>query len=206
MVFVLNTVSKKKQLTWSLVGLVMGPLVELMYRQDWWQPRYTFPNFPIHVEDVLFGFCIAGILSSVYEVTILRRIKILSKGEKHTVYGFDLVALSVGVAFISNILFGVHSFYSSAIAMTIFALGVLIKRTDLFAQMVATGLLMVFVMVPFFVVGMIANHAWVQTEWMVENLWDVYLMGVPLQNVIWIFLTGFSMSGFWEMIYGLEAK
>jgi len=54
--------NKYEQIVWSLVGIFLGPIVQLSHTIDWWNPNYLNNLSMIHLEDILFGFSVCGIL------------------------------------------------------------------------------------------------------------------------------------------------
>ncbi|MBU1017005.1 hypothetical protein KJ678_02465 [Patescibacteria group bacterium] len=58
----------------SLVIAPMGPLSELFYLRDYWQPKIlTGRSFGI--EDLFFAFTIGGIAAVIYEVSFRKNIQ-----------------------------------------------------------------------------------------------------------------------------------
>ena len=57
---------RRKMLVMSLVVAPMGPLSEIFYLRDYWQPQ-LFNGWLIGIEDLLFGFAIGGIAAVIYE-------------------------------------------------------------------------------------------------------------------------------------------
>jgi hypothetical protein len=201
-IFFLNKKDKKEQILMGLPGLIIGPLVEKMHLNDWWHPSFIF-NTPIKIEDLIFGFSVAGIISVGYE-TILRKEQWVYRRKKTSIKYLILLCIVFILILFGPYLLGLSSFWTSVFSTLMGALLILRKRQDLLPSMLASGLLMVIIAVPAYLVGLMVNPNWIQDEWYLDKLSGIYIYKIPIEELIWFFMVGFGMSAIWELRYGVK--
>ncbi len=184
------------------VGLCIGILAPLWapwFFNDYWQPQYAWF---FGLEDFLYGFFGGGIVSVVYEEAYGKRFS-MRKNRHHRWWVF-LFAACLGSAaifqFLSHI--GVNSIYAALYAYLFFSAFLCHFRRDLWQDAVASGLL--FVAITFVFYGIFVSlypdiiHAW----WKVHNLSGVFILGAPIEELLWAFGMGMAGGPFYEFISG----
>lgn len=193
----------KEQLIWSLVGIVLGPVSQIIVTRDWWQPAFVCPSCLIHLEDIILGFTLCGISGVLYNDLFvkkqtperLRKITFLQ-----IIFFLIVIVAALDLAFIPHLIWGVHSFWTSTISLMFLALVVALSRPDLIKSMFVSGFLLMVLAAPFYLIGLNLNSRWIQEEWVWRNLSGVYIFKVPLEDWLWYFVIGFSFSAFWELV------
>lgn len=195
---------RAEMLTMSVVGMLYGPFVEMMHLKDWWHPQFAYSNFPIRIEDIVFGFAIAGVSAVVYQALLAkkeRRQKSLVPSRKYQTF-----TLAVGPVMLIGLFYflSVHSFWASVICLVATSALVLIKRRDLIGSMLVSALLVTVMAVPFYVFALEINPYWFQQEWFLEKLSGINIWLIPIEELAWYFFVGLTFSAIWEFANGLK--
>jgi len=177
----------------SFAGLILGPLVELMHLNDWWRPHFIFNSF-IKIEDLLFGFSIAGIASAVYII--------IQRPETQDKLTPKVKSVMIFIALI--ILFGTFyfwhtsSFLSSILCFSFSIILASVKNSNTLLSIVFTGFFVLILATPGYLFGIYINPTWIQQEWILSKLSGIMLMGIPIEEFIWFFFAGMGIAAFQE--------
>jgi len=196
MLFFFNKKGRRAMLLLSFVGLIFGPLVQQMHLVDWWQPHFIF-NTVIKFEDLMFGFAVAGTISSIY--TIIRSKFSAPQLKVSLLLKIILVAATLFAVFGLFYLFNIHSFWSSLIGFSIPIFAAIISRPGLLLPMCMTGILITVIVLPGYLFGIYLKPAWVQNEWLLSSLSGKFFLGVPMEEFIWFFFAGVGLGAFQEL-------
>lgn len=195
--------NRKEQLVWSLVGIVLGPVSQIIFTRDWWKPAFVCPSCVIHLEDIILGFTLCGISGVLYNDLFVKK-QTSERLRKITslqiIFFLTVIVAALDLAFIPHLIWGVRSFWTSTISFMFLALVVALFRPDLIKSMFVSGFLLTILAVPFYLIGLNLNSRWIQEEWAWRNLLGVYVLKVPLEEWLWFFVVGFSFSAFWELV------
>lgn len=197
--------TRREQLTFSLVGVVIGPVSEIFYFKDYWMPKSIFlmkiGNFLLLPEDILFGFAICGIGGVIFEVVFRRRLRKLSPIAKRTIH-ISALGFLFAFSFLACLWLGLNSIYASAIAFVITALPIMFARHDLLMDAMGSGLGVMFIMFMCYFIGfnLVSNSQdLLREQWFLygTNL-DTRIWGIPLTEMVWGFTWGFLFGPFYE--------
>ena len=183
--------------------MFLGPLVQVMHTTDWWNPSYLSPNSVIHIEDIIFGFTVCGITSTIYD-DLGNKTKFKMKQYKSAIYMLMVVLVAFFATFTAFYIFKRSSFYSVMMAYTVICFGMLFLRKDLIIPMFISGLLILVASIPFYYIGLSINPAWITNEWYLSKLSGSLIFGVPIEEFIWFFFTGASFSCVWEALFSYK--
>lgn len=184
----------------------MGPLSEYFYLVDYWRPEF-FYNFPIRIEDFLFGFFIGGIASNAYEVIFDRQ---FAKSRNRKINWLWLIVPTILVFavilrfFINNV--GVNSIYASVIGFLFIAFIIIILRRDLIFSALASSLVIGFSMLVMYLIIMLFFPAIFERWWMLQNLSDVYILNIPIEEILWGMGWGMVCGPMYEFFAGIKYK
>jgi hypothetical protein len=187
----------------SVIGLVFAPIVQYMHLIDWWHPAFVNSTF-LHIEDLVFGFSIVGVSTSLYHVFINsteKRYKKLTPSKK---YELSMWILGMFLLFGLFFLFGVHSFWTSVIALLAMFVLVIIKRHDLALPMILSALFLTLISIPFYLYALHVNPLWINQEWFVGRLSGYQIFNIPIEELSWYFFVGLTFSALWEFMNGLK--
>ncbi len=193
---------RKEMLIMSILVAPLGPLSELFYRRDYWQPQ-LFDGRTIGLEDLWWSFLIGGITAVVYEEFFGK--KYLKRHlKKHSHWMLGMAALFILWMIVGNRIFGFNSIYVSSLGFLIIGFVSLLSRHDLIKDAFFSGFfisilmfLMYFTLTPLF-------PGVIQKWWMLKNISGVVIFGAPLEEIMWGFCWGFMAGPLYEFIRGLE--
>jgi hypothetical protein len=203
LLFAVNERARKQMFIVSLFGLILGPFAEVMHLVDWWHPNFVFNSF-VKIEDLLFGFAFAGIVCCVYN--ILAPINETSLQGFNSWYKLSVVGGFLFLLFGLFYIFHTSSFWSSIISSLFALVMVGISKRQLLPAMLLTGLFMVIIATPGYFLGVYIHPGWVSQEWFTGNLSGVSIMTVPIEEFLWFFFAGSSLSALVELFCGDERK
>jgi hypothetical protein len=205
--YLLRKPTRREQLSFSYVGAIIGPLSEIIYFKDYWLPKsvlfISVGEFPLMVEDVLFGFAIGGIAAVIFEVIFRTRLRKLSHHSKHVIKSWAIVLVFV-ITLMLLLTIGLNSIYASAIAFIVASVPIIFYRHDLLLNAVGSG---VGVMLVMFVSYYILFNLVSNTEFLMKEQWlihgtslDLRFAGIPLTEIAWGFTWGFLAGPLYEFL------
>lgn len=182
-----------------------GILSQQTHIKDWWRPL-TITGTPIGVEDFFIGFAIGGIASVlyafVYNKTFYDPPKRISLKRSY-VFLFGFALLFLGMFYLA----GVSSFYAVVTAYSAGILFMLLFRPDLIKMSVISGLLMVLLGSATYYFLFLAYPNYIREFWYLPESWyAILILGVPIGEYLWYFLTGAFIGPLFEFIEGLRLR
>lgn len=190
----------------GLGAVWIGLLAEyLWWTYDWWHPL-TITGTRLGIEDIIMCFTHLGIGLFAY--------KALFNTESDGRFSFDYFLIykgflrfsrwfiiSFGTTFIIFYLAHLSSFWATIVGMAVAASYVFLKRPDLSHAMILTslitfliGLLVYSSLIPF-------SQGYIQKLWDLKNLSGIFLLGVPIEDLIWYALLGLFLGGGYEYLF-----
>ncbi|MBI5620142.1 hypothetical protein HY950_04225 [Candidatus Gottesmanbacteria bacterium] len=200
---------RRPMLVLSLISALFGPISELWYFADYWQPYISLPLPGIGgVEDMLFGFSIGGIGAFFYETLFVKhlcycKVKKFRREWFLLVFGgIELVSLLI----LTN-LFNINSIFSSSIGMIAAAGIMLLIRPDLIPNAVGSALLVAATMFTIYFLGQTffpTAHEWMTSIWKLYGTDSGILLfrHVPLTEMIWGLSWGLAWGPMYEFLVG----
>ena len=121
---------------------------------------------------------------------------------------FALPLSSVGlVTFIVPIKYsGLNSIYSLIIALCVTTLILIYFRNDLIWDAIASGVLFGFITLVGFIIFTHLYPGIVEAWWKVENISGIFILGVPLEELLFSFALGAAVGPAYEFFVGLQFK
>lgn len=175
----------------TLVGAILGPISEYWYLQDYWNPPRVFSWGIFSIEDVLFGAAVLGISAVLYEAVSGR--KTLPKDKGRPILFMGLFVACVLAVFVFVNLLGFPSIFVTVLLFLFAAAFMIAHRTDLFIPSVATGGLLLAIIVPAYLVLF---------EFFFRDYWADYWLpyrtslgwilssSLPFSEMLWYFTLG----------------
>ena len=197
---------RREMLIISLIGAVAGPLSELWYLYDYWEPQ-IFNGWHVGIEDVLFGFSIAGISAVIYEEIFGKRFA-KRKNRKHHWSWFCLPCLAL-FALIFNVpffVYGINSIYASIIAFLSLALLMLYFRRDLLFDSIMSGFLVGGFMFAGYLIFLSVFPDAISSWWKLHNISGVFVHNIPIEELLWAFSWGMVGGPMYEFFAGLKLQ
>lgn len=184
----------------SLLTTPSGPIAELWYLKDYWQPDFLLGG-PINIEDLLFGFTIGGIATVLYKVLLKRK---LVKDRARNLWLLPLVILVEIICMIvlTDIL-KVNSIYGSCLGFVINGFVILYKRRDLAACAFVSGLFLSLTMFVLYYLAILWCPGIVKAYWLLHGTaHGILFCHVPVAELLWSFTCGMVGGTFFEFWQG----
>jgi hypothetical protein len=191
--------TRKEMLLVSLFIGILAPLWAPWFFRDYWNPLYAWF---FGIEDFLYGFFAGGIVSVIYEIIFGRRLS------KRRTLAYLWTYIFGILLFIAAIVFGVlwhiytNAIYSAFSAYAVFTLGLLWFRRDLILNAFISGFLFVAVTFVFYTLFTFLFPGIIQAWWQLEYLSGLYILGIPIEELVWAFGMGFAGGPLYEFIVG----
>jgi hypothetical protein len=186
-----------------VMSLLTSPLAlsDLLFVPEYWRPQTLF-DLPVGIEGFLFCFAVGGVAAVLYEVFLQRVVvksdrRLRKKSRRHRLFFFagPLIVLLL-------YLFARWGFiYAALLGMSANALIVVALRRDLFPALAFSGSVFA-ILYTFLFVFMLKLFPEMLSLWTLQNLWGVFIAGVPIEEVLWAFLTGAAVGSFYEFWRG----
>lgn len=186
----------------SVIGIIFAlPIFQNMYVADWWHPNFIFDSAYIKIEDLIFGFSLLGIISSVYSILKSKDLK-LSDSKSFTLVQKVIVIIVVFSIFLGLFyIFNLNSFWSSIVGASLGALVIFIKKPRFLKHAVITGIFVLIIFIPVYMLSLYINPNFINNEWMLNKLSGIMFLHIPIEEYIWYFFAGLGISALQE---GLE--
>jgi hypothetical protein len=193
---------RKEMLIMSFLVAPLGPLSELFYFRDYWNPDYIFPIFGVGIEDLLFAFFIGGIGAVAYEELFIKKIRKTKRDQSKLLAIIGILSLFIFITL--TLFFKMNSIYSSSIVFVLGGLIIVYKRKDLLKNAIGNGILVAMIMLLFYVIFTSIFPTVIEDWWQLHNLSGFFLGGAPIEEIIWGFCWGFLIGPLYEFWRGYK--
>ncbi len=181
----------------GLIFAVGGPLTEwLGFLKNYWNPLATISPLQFVLEELLYIFLLGGALFFLYP--LLFKVDI---GQRINVSRLAIVLASSLVVFFLAIALGLKSFDGIFLGQVPVAIYAWITHPNLIKISLFNfvyGCILAFYgfnVLLFFFPNIVP--AW----WLTQNLWGIYLHGVPLEEIVWLGFVGLGYGVLPEFVF-----
>ena len=202
--FLLRKDLRREMLTMSAVGSIFAPLA-LIYLPDYWSPAHIFGNFPLGIEDYIFAGSIAGIGAVIYEAVVGRVHTLCECRKQDPRWLLSITGVAVAILLFFTLVLRLNSIYSSYVAFLLIFAYIIWRRRDLFWQAMASGMAVALVMMIFYQIWIFMYPDIIHHWWKLENISGIFILGVPLEEIIWGFSWGIVGGTIYEFAVGISA-
>ncbi|MEK6840647.1 MAG: lycopene cyclase domain-containing protein [Nanoarchaeota archaeon] len=202
---------RKEMFFVSLFTMPFG-LTEPLFVPEYWNPPSLFNLAAItgfDIESLIFTFAIGGIGSVVYESIFKTRHKKINMYERHSKrHRFHLAAItSPAIIFIFlELLTSLNPIYSAIIAMFLGSVAAILCRPDLKKKILYGGFIFLAIYFIFFLFFNIIYPEAVKQFWNIANMSGIFILGVPIEELIFAFTFGLMWSSIYEHILWYKLK
>lgn len=205
--------TRREQVIMSIAGLVMTPGILLLVASDFRSIVSPAGRITIGIEDLIFGFSLFGIAAVLYHVALGMHVHKM-KGSRirlsHPIlHWFVHLIILLGIWAFTSLLF-IDIFELASIRALIIG-GLLVgtymiaDRHDLLLNALLTGLstaILVFVAEQIFFVRLFPEAA--ATFWQHDAIRLSFVSGVPLEEILWAAVVGFTIGPMYEYLRRYE--
>jgi hypothetical protein len=196
---------RKEMLAVSLGTMLFG-LTEPLFIPDYWNPPTLFDlaqKTGFDIESFIFTFAIGGIGSVVYKIFYKKKIVPVSEEEKrHNRHKYHLYLMlsPIPVFIFLAVLTSLNHIYCGIIAMFTGAIASLYCRPDLKIKIWVGGLLFLIIYFVFFLSLLLFDPDFVIHVWNLKALSGIFLLGIPMEELLFAFSFGMLWSSLYEHI------
>lgn len=179
---------RKQMLVMSIIVSVLGVIFSaLLWIHDWWRPE-TLSSSAVGIEDLILGFGVGGILSTIYFVVFNKR---LAEHRKHKdLETFIIVLIAFVVGAFSTLVLKAASWIAWLIAMSIPTIIIYIIKPKLIKQSLWTAFLVTIIALPVYILMYIIEPSYIARWWLFQNLTGIVIFTAPLEDLLWFFSAG----------------
>jgi len=194
---------RRKMLWLSITLGFLGPIGEVWFLRDYWQPQIFFGR-SIGLEDYLFMFFITGIACVLHQVVFNFKIspRITKSAHNPAVVISSIIIGSIVLANILVFVFKMNSMYAGIVTMISIAVTIVFVRRDFVVDCLLGGLLTSAVMFIGYMTILSIYPELIHRWWLIKNLSGVMIRGIPMEELLWGFAFGAMMGPLYEFIFG----
>ncbi len=205
-IFLLSPSSRREQVLMSFIGLLLAPAVMLI----------TFGSHsdlsdikPIGIEDGLFAFVLFGIASVIYQVVFAKHLEFLRDSRskrapsllRWTISLIFIICIWLFLATSLAVLFSTPALQATIVSGLMVGIYIIADRKDLLADALLSGgfiVILIFIIEQLFFVRLFPEAA--QTLWQSKEIQGILLSGIPLQELLWMGVVGFTIGPLYEYV------
>tara|TARA_Y100000310_G_scaffold329510_1_gene399519 strand:- start:1209 stop:1907 length:699 start_codon:yes stop_codon:yes gene_type:complete len=193
--------TRKEMLIISIIFGFIGVLFESITMLDWWRPLTITGTLP-SIEDFIYTFAIAGIGAVAYSVIFNKKVKIKKRSEKtefkrNLNFGF-LGLMGILIFFGSFFILKLNTLIAFIIGALIPIFIIWIKRKDLILSSIISGFLLLIISAPVYYLLELISPGWIDAFWYFQNTPKIILFWVPIDDIIFYFLSGLLLGPLYE--------
>jgi hypothetical protein len=181
-------------------------LTEFLFYPSYWEPAFLFDlgrRIGFGIEDFLFVAGLAAFTTTAYAACCNRAY--VPQGSS-TVRACCLRALWLfgvsGVLLLGTLAAGISVIYGACLVMVAAAMAIIVQRRDLFAPaLIGGGIAAAIYFVLCLVAGLLMPGIF-ETVWHAEKFLNRYLVGVPVEELLYGFAAGLAATAFYPYVFG----
>ena len=194
---------RRKILVLGILSAVYSPLAEIFCLRDYWIPSFALGPF-LPIEDFLFGLFSGGIGGVLYQVVCSKK---LAPHNIKLSWLKDLLILT-GITFalfiFLNIFLKINSIYAMSIAFLVIVMLIVYFRRDLWLPAIINGFLFALLFCLGYQILLIFFPDLFSQFWQLTNVSGIFILRIPLEEIIWALSWGAVMGIVYEFSTGLK--
>lgn len=185
-IFLFRRDLRTRMLRLGFLGVFLGPLSEVWYWEDYWQPPSVLHVGRYALEDVIVGIAVAALAGVLYEAISGKQSDAHTERRRGSFISLFLFCLAALIVF-GNLL----HFNSGLVSSVLFffaAFFMIMHRRDLFLPSLVSGLLLVAIAAPiYFVLFELIDPAFWREHWLLFGTQFGWILGdaLPLTAMLW---------------------
>ncbi len=206
--------TRHEQVVMSVVGLVLAPGALMVASVDYRSVGVTSVT-SMGIEDLLFAFCLFGVAAVIYQVVFGKHIKrfrgdrlFLSHPPTHWLAHL-IIALGIWacISLTLTIVLALSTIQAIIVGGLMVGTYIIADRKDLMFDALLSGLfvsVLVFVIEQLFFVRMFPEIA--SGYWQTAQLSGLALGGIPVEEILWAGVVGFTIGPLYEYMREMRLK
>jgi len=204
--FLFSPSSRREQVLMSFIGLLLSPAIMLLT----FGSRSSLSSVPpIGIEDALFAFSLFGVASVIYQVIFAKHLEFLRDGRSKKVPSYfrwtaSLIFTICAWLFLATaitVLFSVPALQATIASGLMVGIYIIADRKDLLADALLSGFfiaILIFIIEQLFFLRLFPEAA--QALWQTNQVKGILLSGIPLEEMLWISVVGFTIGPLYEYV------
>lgn len=197
------TKQHRGQMIWGSLLSAPFSLTGFLFIPEYWSPPSLFnwaQRLGISIEDVLWSAAVGGIASAVSEIAFRERLARMRGPAKESRYA-PLIAV-VAVFIVLEVFWPARSIYSMMIAFAVGSVLIACVRPDLLGRMLRGAAVFAFVYLLLFAYFLALYRDFIPRYYNTASLLGVYVLGIPIEELLFAFTGGAVWSVMYEYMYG----
>jgi hypothetical protein len=185
-------------------GTMLFGLTEPMFVPEYWSPPSLFDlaeKTGFDIESFIFSFSIGGIGAVLYNLVFSAKpVRVDETEKKHARHRFHRYALFAPLAVFPflSVVTNLNHIYCGIIALLAGSLAALYCRSDLTRKILVGGLLFTVLYFIYFGSILIFFPEYIKTYWNLDAISNLFVLGIPLEELLFAFTFGMYWSGIYE--------
>ncbi len=193
----------RAEIRWGTFISAPMALTSLLFVPQYWTPPSLFDldqKIRVGIEDVLWAAAVGGIASVVAEILLKERLSALRKGARKRHFAPFVVVVVVFIAL--EVWHPGKTIYNTIIAFAVGALVIAYLRSDLLPTMLTGALSFTVLYFALFLIFLCLYPGFIQRYYNIPNLLGIYVVGVPVEELLFAGTGGAIWSVAYEYVQG----
>ena len=193
----------RAEIRWGTLIAAPMALTSLLFVPQYWTPPSLFnldQKIRVGIEDVLWAAAVGGIASVVAEILLKERLSAIRKAAHKRHFAPFVVVVVVFIAL--EFWHPGKTIYNTIIAFAVGALVIAYLRSDLLPTMLTGALSFTVLYFALFLIFLCLYPGFIQRYYNIPNLLGIYVVGVPVEELLFAGTGGAIWSVAYEYVQG----
>ncbi len=197
----------RAEIRWGTLISAPMALTSILFVPQYWTPPSLFDldlKIRVGIEDVLWAGAVGGIASAVAEILLTERLSALRKVARKRHFAPFVVVIAVFI--VLELWHPGKTIYNTIIAFAIGAVVISYIRSDLIPTMLIGALSFAFLYFALFLIFLLLYPGFIQRYYNIPNLLGIYVLGVPIEELLFAATGGAIWSVAYEYVQGYRLE
>jgi hypothetical protein len=174
----------------GLFGGIAGPLAEVWYFVDYWRPPSIFGIAVLSLEDVLVGFAIAALGSTLYAFLFSKYLKLTYQPQKKITIGLFITGTTLLI--VGTSVLHINSVLASCAIFLLCSVVMCTLRPDLIPASASTAVALTLLIIPlYWFLFNYVSPGYFERYWLLGGKpYGIVIAHIPLTELLWYFTWG----------------
>jgi len=199
--------SYRAEIRWGTLISAPMALTSILFVPQYWTPPSLFDldqRVRVGIEDVLWAAAVGGIASVVAEILLKERLSALRKGLRKRHFAPFIVVVVVFV--VLQLGHPGKTMYNTIIAFAIGTAAIAVLRSDLIPTMLTGALSFALLYFALLLIFLLLYPGFIQRYYNIPNLLGIYVLGVPIEELLFAGTGGAIWSVAYEYVQGYRLE
>jgi len=199
--------SYRAEIRWGTLISAPMALTSILFVPQYWTPPSLFDldqRVRVGIEDVLWAAAVGGIASVVAEILLKERLSALRKGLRKRHFAPFIVVVVVFV--VLQLGHPGKTIYNTIIAFAIGTAVIAVLRSDLIPTMLTGALSFALLYFALLLIFLLLYPGFIQRYYNIPNLLGIYILGVPIEELLFAATGGAIWSVAYEYVQGYRLE